>query len=203
MELPSTRTHPEVLVVHARALLTPRGRLELAICIVEDGWPLHRAAERFQVSVPTAVRRRDRYLALTSRSRRSRRWATGARGRTTARGRSGRQRSARWCTCGPYANGGRPGSPSGSGMQASTVNRVLRREGCLPLNELDLATRRALRGKVVRYERERPGELVHVDIKNCRDALPAASRRAHAGTTVSARAFEDLDSGPARDVEGR
>jgi hypothetical protein len=50
-------------------------------------------------------------------------------------------------------------------MQPSTVNRVLRREGLPPLNEVDLATRRELRGPVVRYERDRPGELVHVDIK--------------------------------------
>jgi transposase InsO family protein len=50
-------------------------------------------------------------------------------------------------------------------MQPSTVNRVLRREGLPPLNELDLATRRELRGPIVRYERDRPGELVHVDIK--------------------------------------
>jgi hypothetical protein len=34
-------------MVHANAKLTPRGRLELARCIVEAHWPLRRAAERF------------------------------------------------------------------------------------------------------------------------------------------------------------
>ena len=70
-------------MVHANALLTPRGRLELARCVVEDGWPLRRAAERFQVSVPTAQRWAQRYRerdvsrpaieAMTDRSSRPKR----------------------------------------------------------------------------------------------------------------------------------
>jgi hypothetical protein len=46
---------------HPNAFLAPRGRLELARCVVEDGWPLRRAAERFQVSVSTAARWTRRY----------------------------------------------------------------------------------------------------------------------------------------------
>jgi hypothetical protein len=34
--------------------LTPRGRLRLARLIVEEGWPIARAAERYDVSWPTA-----------------------------------------------------------------------------------------------------------------------------------------------------
>jgi hypothetical protein len=41
---------------HANAVLTPRNRLRLARCVVDDGWPLRRAAERSQVSVTTAAR---------------------------------------------------------------------------------------------------------------------------------------------------
>jgi transposase len=52
-------------VVHANALLTPRGRLALARCIVEDGWSLRRAAERFQVSHNTARRWAARYGPVT------------------------------------------------------------------------------------------------------------------------------------------
>src|SRR3954468_3268897 len=48
-------------MVHANAKLTPKGRLQLARCVVEDRWPLRRAAERFQVSVPTAARWAGRY----------------------------------------------------------------------------------------------------------------------------------------------
>jgi hypothetical protein len=40
----------EVLVGHANAALTPRARLRLARLIVDDGRPVARAAERFQVA---------------------------------------------------------------------------------------------------------------------------------------------------------
>lgn len=46
---------------HANAKLAPRGRLELARCIVVDGYPIRRAAERFQVSPTTAARWAGRY----------------------------------------------------------------------------------------------------------------------------------------------
>ncbi|MFF5075954.1 DDE-type integrase/transposase/recombinase [Actinoplanes sp. NPDC000266] len=48
---------------HANAPLTELGRLRLARCVVDDGWPLRRAAERFQVAVTTAKRWADRYAA--------------------------------------------------------------------------------------------------------------------------------------------
>jgi transposase-like protein len=48
-------------VSHANAALTPRARLRLAQLIVDGGWPIARAAERFQVAWPTAKRWADRY----------------------------------------------------------------------------------------------------------------------------------------------
>jgi transposase-like protein len=48
-------------MAHRNAPLTPTGRLRLARCVVEDGWPLRRAAERFQVAPTTAKRWADRY----------------------------------------------------------------------------------------------------------------------------------------------
>jgi transposase InsO family protein len=45
------------------------------------------------------------------------------------------------------------------GIAASTVHAVLRRHGCSRLQLREPA------GEVVRYERARPGELIHVDIK--------------------------------------
>ncbi|MEV6711817.1 leucine zipper domain-containing protein, partial [Lentzea sp. NPDC051208] len=51
-------------MTHANAPLTELGRLRLARCVVEDGWPLRRAAERFQVSVSTAQRWAGRYREL-------------------------------------------------------------------------------------------------------------------------------------------
>jgi transposase InsO family protein len=46
-----------------------------------------------------------------------------------------------------------------TGVAASTVHAILRRHGVSRLEP------RAPRGEIVRYERERPGELVHVDVK--------------------------------------
>jgi hypothetical protein len=48
-------------MVHRNAPLTETGRLRLAQCVVDDQWPLRRAAERFQVSPTTAKRWADRY----------------------------------------------------------------------------------------------------------------------------------------------
>jgi len=46
-----------------------------------------------------------------------------------------------------------------TGIAASTVHAILRRHGCSKLKP------RLSRSEIVRYERERPGELLHVDIK--------------------------------------
>jgi transposase len=46
-----------------------------------------------------------------------------------------------------------------TGVAASTVHAILRRNGCSKL------TPRQPRDKIVRYERERSGELVHIDVK--------------------------------------
>jgi transposase len=48
-------------VVHRNAPPTETGRLRLARCVVDDGWPVRRAAERFQVSHTTAARWAPRY----------------------------------------------------------------------------------------------------------------------------------------------
>lgn len=55
---PPTR---KALMPHRNAPPTEPGRLRLARCVVEDGWPLRRAAERFQVAVTTARRWTNRH----------------------------------------------------------------------------------------------------------------------------------------------
>ena len=47
---------------HANAALTPRARLRLARLIVDEGWAIPRAAERYDVSWRTAKKWADRYL---------------------------------------------------------------------------------------------------------------------------------------------
>ncbi len=62
MELLKATIHDqEVLVSHRNAALTPVARLRLARMVVDDEWPVARAAEWFHVSWPTAKRWSDRY----------------------------------------------------------------------------------------------------------------------------------------------
>jgi transposase InsO family protein len=169
----------EVLAVHANALLTPKGRLALARCVVEEGWSLRRAAERFQVSVTTAARWADRYRerdtsrppleAMTDRSSRPRRSPH----RTPAKRERQVVHLRRKRGWGPARIAAKLGMP------ASTVNRVLRRRGLPPLAHVDLATRRELRRQVKRYERDKPGELVHVDIKKLGRIPDGGGHRIH------------------------
>jgi transposase InsO family protein len=146
----------KVLVPHRNAPLTETGRLRLARCVIEDGWPLRRAAERFQVSPTTAQRWAERYRQfgetgmsdLSSRPRTSPRRTPTRTERRIIKVRLLR----RW---GPARIAGL------MQLVPSTVHRVLTRFGLARLTHLDRATGRVIR----RYERARPGELVHVDIK--------------------------------------
>jgi transposase InsO family protein len=61
------------------------------------------------------------------------------------------------------------------GMHASTVHRVLVRERLSRLRDMDRATREPIR----RYERSRPGELVHVDIKKLGNIPNGGGARIH------------------------
>lgn len=120
-------------MVHANAPLTAGGRQRLARLIVEEGWPVRRAAERFQVSPATASRWSRRYRqgeAMTDRSSRP----SSSPARTPKRLERrivGLRFSRRW---GPHRIGYHLGIPR------STVGRVLRRYRMPLLAHLDLAT---------------------------------------------------------------
>jgi len=143
-------------VVHGNAPLSETGRLRLARCVVEDGWPLRRAAERFQVSSTTAWRWASRYRAMgaagmADRSSRPHRspWRTPTR---TERRIIKVRVLRRW---GPARIGYL------LGIHPSTVHRVLVRYGIAKLRWLDRATGRVVR----RMESAHCGDLVHVDVK--------------------------------------
>ena len=163
VELSKAHTYPEVLMSHANAVLTARGRLLLARCVVEGGWPLRRAAERFGVSPTTAGRWAGRYraggaAAMVDRSCRPRSCPHQLDVRTERRI-VGLRVSRRW---GPARIGYR------LRLNPATVGRVLTRYGCPPLRFVDPATGtrvKSARREVVSYEHAAPGDLVHVDVK--------------------------------------
>ena len=68
------------------------------------------------------------------------------------------------------------------GVPARTVSRVLRRHGVPYLRECDPLTGEVIRASkttAVRYERERPGELVHVDVKKIGKIPAGGGWKAH------------------------
>ena len=141
---------------HRNAPLSETGRLRLARCVVEDGWPLRRAAERFQVSATTAARWAGRYRAAGSAGmadRSSRPHHSPARTPTRTERRIIKIRVLRrW---GPARIGYL------LGLHPSTVHRVLTRYRMARLRWLDRPTGQVIR----RIESSRCGDLVHVDVK--------------------------------------
>lgn len=163
-------------MIHANAPLTPEGRRRLASLIVDDGWTVRRAAERFQVSPATASRWARRYRAgqpLTDRPSRPHRSPSRLSARRERRIVSLRF-TRRW---GPHRIGYHLGIPR------STVGRVLARYRMPLLHHLDQATALPVRKTApVRYGKQIPGELVHVDIKKL-----GGSRTASAGACSAGR----------------
>jgi hypothetical protein len=184
---------------HANACLTPRGRLKLARCIVEDGWPLRRAADRFQVSATTAKRWAERYRELgesgmVDRSSRPHHSPRRTPRRIEAKIRHLRTKK-RW---GPVQIAGR------LGMHASTVHRVIVRLELPRLSVIDQATGEVIRRpKPVRYERTRPGELVHVDIKKLGNIPDRGGWRVHGRQAGAANSHAHRDPSRPRKVHGR
>jgi transposase InsO family protein len=131
------------------------GRLRLARCVVDDGWPMARAAERFQVSRTTAKRWADRYReqgrdGMADRSSRPHRSPRRTRPQVVRKIVHHRTKKR----LGPVQ------LAALVGVAPSTVHRVLTRCGLQRLAWLDRAT-----GTPVRYEYPDPGGLVHVDVK--------------------------------------
>ncbi len=141
---------------HANAALTPKARLKLARLIVEDGWPVARAAERFQVSWPTASRWAGRYRQFGVAGMADRSSRPHHSPRRTPQPTVRKIVHVRWKRrLGPVAIAGELGLP------ASTVHAVLVRCRINRLAHVDRATGEPVR----RYEHPQPGDLLHVDVK--------------------------------------
>ena len=164
-------------MAHRNAPLSELGRLRLARAIVDHGWSEARAAERFQVSRPTAHR-----------------WATRYRGQGVA---GMADRSSR-----PHHSPGRTPAPvvrkivhlrwtqrlgpaqiaPQVGLAPSTVYAVLVRCRSSRLRDLDRASGQPVR----RYEHDHPGDLVHIDVKKLGN-IPAGGGHRFLGRAAGGR----------------
>jgi transposase InsO family protein len=142
-------------VSHPRAKLTVQGRQLLVDRVLELGWTVPMASEAQGCSAATGYKWVRRFVAeglegLRDRSSRPHRSPS----------RLSRQRERAILARREQRLEGPHRIAWALGEAPSTVHRVLRRLGAPRLRDLDRATR-----VVVRYERECPGELLHVDIK--------------------------------------
>ncbi len=141
---------------HSNAALTPRARLRLARLIVDEQWSPARAAERYDVSWKTAAKWADRYRAEGEAGMVDRSSAAHRQPNRTPAPTVRKIVHLRWKQrLGPVEIGDRLNMP------ASTVHAVLVRCRINRLTHLDRATGEPIR----RYEHERPGDMIHVDVK--------------------------------------
>jgi transposase InsO family protein len=156
---------------HPNAPLTPEGRRRMVACVVEQGWTIEATAERFQVDAKTVRKWRDRFVAegesgLLDRSSRPRR-SPNRTPRSCRRRVIRLRRRRRW---------GADRIAFEVGLAASTVQHILRAEG---LGRLDRGDRATDRDPVRRYQRDQPGELIHVDVKKIAAIPPGGGWRLH------------------------
>ncbi|SDS32390.1 IS481 family transposase [Microterricola viridarii] len=141
---------------HANAALTPRQRLRMARLIVDDRWPISQAARQFNCSWPTAKRWAERYAAMGEDGMQDRSSRPHRNPNRTPQRLVRKIVHLRWKKrLGPVAIGAKVGMP------ASTVHAVLTRCRLNRLSHVDKRT-----GEVVRrYEHDKPGAMIHVDVK--------------------------------------
>lgn len=161
--------------LHANAPFGPKGRLTMVRRVVEEKWSLTQAAEAAGVSERTTRKWVDRYreegeAGLTDRSSARGTVANRTEERTIeaiAALRRVRMTGVEIAEC--------------LGMALSTVSGILRRIGLGKLSRLEPPE------PANRYERARPGELIHIDVKRLVRIQDGAGHRATGRRTSHAR----------------
>ena len=139
---------------HPNAKLTPAGRLTL-VQLIQQGFTQAEVARRLCLSRPTVAKwwrrfREEGLAGLKDRTSRAKRHPHAL----------GEEVIAAICRLRRELGAGPHRLAWELGMARSTVYGVLRRRGLGVLRTMDRTTR-----AVIRYERARPGELVHLDVK--------------------------------------
>jgi len=156
-------------VAHRRAALTPLGRRILVERVLVLGWTQAAVADGAGVSRATVSKWVKRYReegppGLEDRSSAPHRRPHALSPHQVQRILRARRRTGD----GPHRLGPLLGHPR------STVYGVLRRHGCSRLALTDRVTR-----VPIRYERDHPGELLHVDVKKLGRIPPGGGHRVH------------------------
>ena len=155
---------------HPNAPLTPVGRRRMVACVLDHGWSVEATADRFQVDAKTVRKWRDRFIAegetgLLDRSSRPHH-SPSRTVRSVRREVVRLRRKRRW---------GADHIAHHVGLSSSTVQQILRSEGLGRLDRGDRASAEPVR----RYQRDRPGELVHVDVKKIAGIPPGGGWKVH------------------------
>lgn len=169
---------------HRNARLNVFGRRLIVQRVCEEGWPVAHAAKAMGVSRQCAHRWLARFDAegeaglqdRSSRPHRSPNHTSGDTEEAVLEARARYRRGPDWL--GPEL-----------GIAPRTVTRILRRHGIPRLSECDPLSGEVIRASkttAVRYERDHPGELIHVDVKKLGRIPPGGGWRAwgRASTTV-------------------
>jgi transposase InsO family protein len=174
--------------LHANAALTLRQRRRMAGLVVDQGWSIAAAAAEHKTSAKTCGKWVSRYRACGE---------SGLRDRSSAPKRQARQTSAQQVECLAALRRLRFTGPELAellGMPVSTVSGILKRLGMGKLGRIGLESAQ-------RYERSRPGELIHVDIKKLGRIHGGAGKRVTGVQRNPAQRHYDAD-GHERRVTG-
>jgi transposase InsO family protein len=178
--LSKAHIRPEVLVSHGNARLTVHGRL-LIVVRHQQGWKQAHIAAAMGVSRKCVKTWIDRHAAegepgLADRSSRPHSMPTKTSPQLEARVIETRQRQRL----------GRDRIADQLDIPPRTVSRILARHRVPRLSECDPITGEIIRASkvtAVRYEKERPGQLVHMDVKKL-GRIPAGGGWRARGETV-------------------
>jgi transposase InsO family protein len=166
--------------LHANAALSLKQREKMVLMVLAEHRPVSEAAKAFRVSEPTCRKWLKRFEAngLTGLLDRSS-------APKTCPHRTPPGRVDAICALRRLRFSG-PEIAELLDMAGSTVSAVLTREGLGRLGRLGLEP-------AERYERERPGELIHIDVKKLGRIVGGAGKRITGGSSHYTGSFTDKD----------